>query len=416
MRKTKSFHISKQVFWDAFKRVKANRGSAGVDQQEIKDFEKNLEDNLYKVWNRMSSGTYFPQPVLRVEIPKPDGRMRPLGIPTITDRIAQMVVKFHLEPTLEQHFHVDSYGYRPNKSAEQAIKVTRQRCWQFDWVIDLDIKGFFDNIDHDLLMKAVRKHTDESWILLYIERWLKAPVRFPDGSQKMSDTGTPQGGVISPLLANLFLHYTFDIWMSRNYPVNPFERYADDVVVHCKTLVEAEHLKSAITTRMRECKLELHPEKTKIVYCKDDNRKENYHQTGFDFLSFTFRNRTCKRRDGKLFNGFNPAVSLKSRKVMMDKIRKWKVHRKSDKTIFDIGRMCNPVFRGWYNYFRCVNPSETYLVFKYFNSILYRWGRRKYKRLQSRKRFFNWMKRIRAKFPNLFIYWQLAGVDVRTVQ
>ncbi len=416
MRKTKSFHISKQVVWDAFKRVKANRGSAGVDQQEIKDFEKNLEDNLYKVWNRMSSGTYFPKPVLRVEIPKPDGRMRPLGIPTIIDRIAQMVVKFHLEPILEQHFHVDSYGYRPNKSAEQAIKVTRQRCWQFDWVIDLDIKGFFDNIDHDLLMKAVRKHTDESWILLYIERWLKAPVQFPDGNQKLSDTGTPQGGVISPLLANLFLHYAFDIWMNRNYSANPFERYADDVVVHCKTLIEAERIKSAITSRMRECKLELHPEKTKIVYCKDDNRKENYHQTQFDFLSFTFRNRTSKRRDGKLFNGFNPAVSLKSRKVILDKIRTWKIHRKSDKTIFELSRICNPVFRGWYNYFKCVNSSETYLVFEYFNSILYRWGRRKYKRLQSRKKFFNWMKRIRAKFPNLFIYWQLAGVGVRTVQ
>jgi RNA-directed DNA polymerase len=199
MSKTKSFHISQQVVWDAFKRVKANRGSAGVDQQEIKDFEKNLEDNLYKVWNRMSSGTYFPKPVLRVEIPKPDGRMRPLGIPTITDRIAQMVVKIYLEPTLEQHFHLDSYGYRPGKSAEQAIKVTRQRCWQFDWVVDLDIKGFFDNIDHDLLMKAVRKHTDESWILLYIERWLKAPVQFQDGSQKSSDTGTPQGGLCKAL-------------------------------------------------------------------------------------------------------------------------------------------------------------------------------------------------------------------------
>lgn len=416
MSKTKSFHISKQVIWDAYKRVKANKGSAGVDQQEIKDFEVNLKDNLYKVWNRMSSGTYFPKPVLRVEIPKPDGRMRPLGIPTITDRIAQMVVKFHIEPTLEQQFHVDSYGYRPNKSAEQAIKTTRQRCWQFDWVVIYVIKGFFDNIDHDLLMKAVRKHTDENWILLYIERWLKTPVQFSDGSQKSSDTGTPQGGVISPLLANLFLHYAFDIWMSRYYPINPFERYADDVVVHCKTLIEAEHIKSVITSRMRACKLELHPEKTKIVYCKDENRRDNYYQTQFDFLSFTFRRRTCRTKDGKLFNGFNPAVSLKSRKAILDTIRSWKIHRKSDKTIFDIARICNPVFRGWYQYFSCVNPSETYLVFKHFNSILYRWGRRKYKRLRTRKQFFSWMNSIRVKYPNLFIYWNIDGVGIRTVQ
>lgn len=416
MNKTKSFNISKQVVWEAFKRIKANRGTAGVDRQEIADFESDLKNNLYKVWNRMSSGSYFPQPVLRVEIPKADGRLRPLGIPTITDRIAQMVVKIVLEPTLEPYFHVDSYGYRPHKSAQQAIQKTRQRCWQFDWVVDLDIKGFFDNIDHDLLMKAVRKHTDEKWILLYIERWLKAPVQLQDGSLLESYKGTPQGGVISPLLANLFLHYAFDRWMSEFNPSNPFERYADDGVVHCRTQAEAEHLIEAIAVRMRECNLELHPEKTKVVFCKDDNRKGNFLHIQFDFLGFTFRTRTVKSKKGKLFNSFSPAVSKKARKAFADKMRTWKIHRKSDLSIFDISRICNSMLRGWINYFGSVGKSEMYSVLKQFNSILYRWGRRKYKSLISRISFFKWLKRMAIIYPNLFAHWKLKGVGVRTVQ
>ncbi len=416
MCKTKSFDISKQLVFRAFKKVKANRGSAGVDGQEIKDFENRLKDNLYKIWNRMSSGTYFPKPVLRVEIPKSDGRMRPLGIPTITDRIAQMTAKMALEPCLESIFHTDSYGYRPGKSAEQAIRITRQRCWRFDWVIDLDIKGFFDNLDHDLLMKAVVRHTQERWIILYIERWLKAPVQFQDGTQVNPLKGTPQGGVISPLLANLFLHYAFDMWMNREFPSNPFARYADDVVVHCRTQAEAEHLKEAITARMRECHLELHPDKTKIVYCKDDNRKGDYHHTQFDFLGFTFRNRTAKSRRGVLFSSFNPAVSMKSRKAFLNKLKSYRIQRRSDLNLFEISRLINPLLRGWLNYFGCVYKSETYQIMKQFNSILYRWGRRKYKRLRSRKLFFRWINRLMGRFPDLFVHWRIKWLGVMTIQ
>ncbi len=228
--KAKPFSISKREVWEAFKRVKVNQGGAGVDGQTIAEFEGDLSNNLYKLWNRMSSGSYFPPPVRRVEIPKGDGGNRPLGIPTVSDRVAQMVVKRYLEPKLEEHFHEDSYGYRPLKSAIEAVGVARERCWRNDWVLDLDIKGFFDNIDHDLLMSAVQRHTDCKWVLLYLERWLKAPVQLADGRLVEREKGTPQGGVISPLLANLFLHYAFDEWMRRKCPSIRFERYADDMI------------------------------------------------------------------------------------------------------------------------------------------------------------------------------------------
>jgi RNA-directed DNA polymerase len=272
MSTVKSFEISKRVVWEAYKRVKANGGASGVDGQTLEMFEEKLKDNLYKLWNRMSSGSYCPPAVRYVDIPKSDGKTRTLGIPTVTDRIAQMVVKMCFEPMVEPHFHPDSYGYRPGRSAHEALGRARERCWRYDWCIDLDIKGFFDNLDHELVMRAVSKHTDCKWILLYVGRWLKVPGQQKDGMLTERDRGTPQGGVISPLLANLFLHYAFDKWMERNHPRNPFERYADDVVAHCRTEKEANELKEAITRRMERCKLELHPEKTRIVYCKDDDR------------------------------------------------------------------------------------------------------------------------------------------------
>ena len=312
----KSYCISKKIVWEAYERVKANKGAAGVDEESIEEFEKNLKDNLYKLWNRMSSGSYFPPPVRIVEIPKGDGKMRKLGIPTVSDRIAQMVVKLYLEPGIDPHFHPDSYGYRPGKSAIAAVGVARERCWRQDYVIDLDIKGFFDNLDHELVMKAVRKHTDSKWMLLYIERWLKAPAQDGEGKLIHRTTGTPQGGVISPLLANLFLHYAFDEWMKRNYPQNPFERYADDAVVHCKTEAEANELRKVIEERLANCKLELHPEKTKIVYCKDDDRRKRYPNEKFDFLGYTFRARRSKNRRGKHFINFTPAVSNKAKRKM----------------------------------------------------------------------------------------------------
>jgi RNA-directed DNA polymerase len=214
----------------AWKSVKANKGTHGIDEESIEDFEKNLKGNLYKIWNRMSSGTYFPPPVMAVEIPKSDGRIRMLGIPTVSDRVAQAVVKKYLEPIVEPKFHEDSYGYRPGKSALDAVGVTRKRCWRKDWVIDLDIKGFFDNLDHDLMMKAVRFHSQEKWIHLYVERWLKAAIQHKDGDPVQRDKGTPQGGIVSPLLANIFMHHAFDRWLLRHFPGVKFERFADDGV------------------------------------------------------------------------------------------------------------------------------------------------------------------------------------------
>jgi len=407
--KAKPFCISKWEVWEAYKRVKANQGAAGVDGQSIAEFEEDLKDNLFKIWNRMSSGCYFPPPVRRVEIPKDNGGTRPLGIPTVADRIAQTVVKRYLEPLLEEHFHPDSYGYRPEKSAIEAIGVARQRCWRYDWVLDLDIKGFFDSIDHGLLMRAVRKHTDCKWVLLYIERWLKAPVQFEDGSLVHRDKGTPQGGVISPLLANLFLHYVFDTWMHRQYPQIPFERYADDGICHCRSKAKAEGLRESIERRFAECGLELNVQKTKIVYCKDDDRRGDYPEQKFDFLGYTFRPRRAKTRQGRFFVGFNPAISNKATKSICDTMRQWKLHRRSDKSLDELAQMINPVLRGWINYYGHFYKSALYRTFQHLNNILARWASRKYKRLKEHKRrAFLWLQNRVHRQPRLFAHWQLS--------
>ena len=319
--KPKSFVISKKSVWLAYQRVKANRGGCGVDKMSLKDFEDNLQDNLYKIWNRMSSGCYFPPPVRRVDIPKANGETRPLGIPTVADRIAQMVVKMDLEPKLEPIFHAWSYGYRPGRSALEAVGAARRNCWQRSWVLDLDIKGFFDSIDHELLIKAVRKHTECQWHVLYIERWLKASLMHADGSIEERLRGTPQGGVISPLLANLFLHYAFDVWMQRHWTGIWFERYADDVVCHCDTEQQAEALRESLRERLNACGLTLHPTKTQIVYCKDSRRRKAYANTRFDFLGFEFRGRTAVDRQGVRFIGFNPAISPVKVQIIRDRIR-----------------------------------------------------------------------------------------------
>jgi len=304
----KPFKIPKREVWEAFKRVKANQGAAGVDGQSIAAFEANLSGNLYKLWNRMSSGSYFPPPVRRVDIPKAGGGTRPLGIPTVADRCAQEVVRRYLEPILEPMFHPDSYGYRPGKSAIDAVRQARQRCWRYDWVLDLDVKGYFDSIDWELLLSAVRRHTNCPWVLLYIDRWLKVPVQMEDGSVVPRTAGTPQGGVISPILANLFLHYAFDTWMVRTYPHIPFERYADDAICHCKSADEAEALRIALADRFAACKLVLHPQKTKIVYCKDANRRGDFPNQSFDFLGFNFR----ARKNG--LAGAHPRARLPARR------------------------------------------------------------------------------------------------------
>jgi group II intron reverse transcriptase/maturase len=404
----KSFDISKQAVWDSYLKVKSNQGAAGVDQQSIELFEVDLKDNLYKIWNRMSSGSYFPPPVLRVEIPKGDGKMRKLGIPTVADRIAQMVVKDQIEPELETIFHPDSYGYRPKRSAKQALAQTRQRCWKHDWVVDMDIKGFFDNIPHDLMMRAVRKHTEDQWVLLYVERWLKAPVQLTDGEIEERTMGTPQGGVISPLLANLFLHYAFDYWMQSNHPTNPFERYADDIVAHCSTEAEAKNLKTEIAKRMEQCGLELHPEKTKIVYCKDANRKEDYPIQSFDFLGFCFRPRLSRNRYGQYFVNFSPAIAPKSKKGIFEEIRQWCLHKRSDLSIKDVAKWINPVVRGWVGYYGAFFQSEMLFLVQHLDKLLYRWVIRKYKKQGSNfKKTDRWVRRIKCELPNLFVHWGL---------
>jgi len=313
MNKAKPFCISKKSVMAAWERVKANKGAFGVDEESIEDFVSNLKDNLYKIWNRMSSGTYFPPPVRAVEIPKSDGSKRLLGIPTVSDRVAQAVVKDYLEAIVEPKFHEDSYGYRPGKSALDAVGVARQRCWHQDWSIDIDIKGFFDNLDHELMMKAIKVHTNEKWIHLCIERWLKAPLQGKDGEQIKRERGTPQGGVVSPLLANIFMHHAFDKWMEKHFPGIKFERFADDILAHCSSLKQAEKVLGEIKIRLRECGLELHPGKTKIVYCKDTGRKGSYEHESFDFLGYTFRPRRSKKKDEKkYFVNFTPAISKRA--------------------------------------------------------------------------------------------------------
>jgi RNA-directed DNA polymerase len=409
MSEAKPFCISKWEVWEAYKRVKANKGAAGVDEQSIEDFEKRLKKNLYKIWNRMSSGSYLPPPVRTVKIPKANGGERKLGIPTVSDRIAQQVVKSRLEPEVDRLFHADSYGYRPGKSALDAVGKARERCWRYDWVVDLDIKGFFDNLDQTLLMRAVKKHAKDQWLVLYIERWLKAPVQEEDEKLIPREKGTPQGGVISPLLANLFLHYAFDRWITAKYPHVPFERYADDVIVHCKTETEAQAVRTAIAARLGECGLELHPEKTKIVYCKDDDRRRRYPNEKFDFLGYTFQARRSKNRKGKYFVNFSPAVSNKAATAIRAEVRSWKLPKRSDKAIEDLSRMFNPIVRGWIRYYGRYYPSALYPTMRQLDRDLALWAKRKYRKLRGHlRRATHWIARISRRAPALFASWQMG--------
>lgn len=354
----------------------------------------------------MSSGSYNPPSVLKVEIPKSDGKTRFLGIPTVSDRVAQTVVKQYLEPRVDSLFHKDSYGYRPGRSAIKAVEQTRKRCWKYKWVIDLDIKGFFDNLDHELVMKAVKYHAKERWILLYIERWLKAPLEDKEGSSCHRTQGTPQGGVISPLLANLFLHYGFDKWMERTHPGVEFARFADDIVVHCKSKIQAEEIKAEIELRLRSCGLEIHPKKTKIVYCKDDNRPSSHGEESFDFLGYTFRPRGVKSKLG-LRVGFTPAVSNSSKCKIRRVIKSWRLHRMTTKSLWDLATYINPVVRGWFNYYGRFYKSALYCLFRQIQSALIKWVKRKYKHLRCHTgRARNWLIKLSKLKPRLFYHWQ----------
>ena len=405
---TKPFDIPKQLVMQAYKLVKANAGGCGVDQQSLDQFENNLKDNLYKIWNRLSSGSYFPPPVKAVTIPKKKGGMRVLGVPTVGDRIAQMVVTLQITPCVEPYFLEDSYGYRPNKSALDAIEETRKRCWKYDWVLEFDIKGLFDNIPHDLLMKAVRKHTNCKWVILNIERWLKAPLQDSNGQLLARDKGTPQGGVVSPILSNLFMHYVFDMWMKQNYPNRPWSRYADDGLVHLKTEQEAREMHLALKKRFEECGLELHSEKTRIVYCKPGRANKKYPNRTFDFLGYTFASRWCKNRTTKaMFLGFTPAVSQSSLKAMRSKTRKSNVRKRTDLSLQEIAKWYNPVLQGWLNYYGKYTKSGLYPIWRHFNNTLISWVRRKYKHFRSHKvRASLFIQKVAKRQPGLFVHWK----------
>lgn len=410
MSEAKPYSIAKRMVWEAYERVKANKGAAGVDGQSLAEFEKDLKGNLYKIWNRMSSGCYFPPPVRLVEIPKADGKMRPLGIPTVADRIAQMVAKMTLEPLVEPKFHQDSYGYRPARSALDAVGTARKRCWKMDWVIDLDIRDFFGSLDHELMMKAVKYHTDLKWLHLYVDRWLKAPLQVADGTLKERTSGTPQGGVVSPLLANLFMHYAFDAWMERTFPDVPFERYADDGLVHCVSLDQAKLVLEKIRERLKECGLELHPIKTKIVYCKDSNRRGNYELQSFDFLGYTFRPRRAEGRDGRMFVSFIPAISNKAAKSIRATIRGWKLAKGwNTYSLEDVAKFVNPYIRGWLNYYGRFHRSKCLKILAHLNLVLATWAKRRYKRFNgSWQQAFEWLERIAKRDGALFVLWAIG--------
>jgi len=401
----KPFDIPKRLVWEAYQRVRANKGAAGVDGQSIEDFEKDLGNNLYKIWNRMSSGSYFPPPVKAVEIPKLGGGTRTLGVPTVGDRIAQTVVALALEPRTEAIFHEDSYGYRPGRSAIQALQRCRQRCWKKDWVLDLDVQKFFDSVDHTLMIKAVEANTDQRWVVLYVKRWLTAPLALPDGTLQQRDRGTPQGSAVSPVIANLFMHYAFDMFLAREFPAVQFERYCDDAVVHCETERQAHTVWAALAKRMEEVGLRLHPDKTRIVYCKDTKRRAAFPHVSFRFLGYTFRPRYARGRNGQFFTGFLPAVSPEALKAMGQQLRSWRVHLRTGHTLDQLAGWLNPIIGGWLNYYGHFYRSALNPLVLRINTYLMRWARKKYRKLRSFKRFKAWWTQVLQREPGLFRHW-----------
>jgi RNA-directed DNA polymerase len=405
----KPFDIPKRLVWQAWKRVKANGGAAGADGVTIEAFEADLGDNLYKIWNRMSSGTYFPPPVRAVEIPKASGGMRVLGVPTVADRVAQTVAALALEPRTEAIFHDDSYGYRRERGALDAVAKCRQRCWEKDWVIDLDVRKFFDSVPWDLMVKAVQANAthEQRWIVLCVRRWLAAPIVMPDGRTQARDKGTPQGSAVSPVLANLFMHYAFDKWLERELPAVKFERYADDAVVHCATERQANEVLAALEERMAEVGLQLHPDKTRIVFCKDGRRRyADCAHTSFTFLGYTFRARNAPTRDGtSMFTGFLPAVSKDALKRMSEEVRSWRIHLRTATELKDLASWINPVVRGWMTYYGRYYRTALDGLLRRINAYLMRWAQRKYKRLRPFRKARRWWHGLTARQPGMLAHW-----------
>ncbi|MGH9071958.1 MAG: group II intron reverse transcriptase/maturase [Acidimicrobiales bacterium] len=404
----KPYDIPKTAVWEAYRQVKANKGAPGVDEQTLSEFESRLKDNLYKIWNRMSSGSYFPPPVRAVEIPKAHGGTRLLGVPTVADRVAQTVVANYIGERAEPRFHPDSYGYRPAKSALDAVATCRQRCWKYDWVVDLDVQKFFDTVPWDLVTKAVEAVTTTPWVLLYVKRWLEAPLQLPDGTIVQRDKGTPQGSAVSPVLANLFMHFAFDRWMARRFAGCPFERYADDAVVHCASKAQAEAMLAALSERMSEVGLRLHPDKTHLVYCKDANRRASHEHTSFTFLGFSFRARTARNKRGQLFSAFLPAISPEALKAKGAQLRSMRLHRRTDLPLAGLARWLNAIVAGWVNYYGRFYRSALDPLLRRINSYLRRWAGKKYRRLRSHKCFRRWWAGLLERCPTLFVHWAFA--------
>ena len=408
--KGKSQDIPKRLVWDAWLKVKDNGGAAGADGVTIEQFEEDLSGNLYGLWNRMSSGSYFPGPVRTVEIPKKGGT-RVLGIPNVVDRVAQTAAAMALGPSVEPIFHEDSYGYRPGRAPVDAVAVCRERCFRKDWVVDLDIRAFFDSVSWELMLRAVAHHADQKWVVMYVERWLKAPMQKPDGTLVQRVKGTPQGSPISPVLANLFLHYGLDAWMVREFPAIQFERFADDAVIHCVSERQARVVRAAVARRLAEVGLELHPDKTRIVYCKDSNRQGSYEQVSFTFCGYTFRPRKAYNHSRHVaFTGFMPAVSPGKLTLMSRRVASWRIHRRVNLTLDDLAAGINQVLRGWLAYFTAFYPSAVSPLCDRIDNHLMRWARWKYKRLErSGKRARAWLTGVQLRTPGLFVHWRYCA-------